>query len=47
MQNDIKGNADRILALQNWHFSNAIQHLIIEIQYLGMQNDIFKNMADI
>jgi hypothetical protein len=23
----------RILALQNWHFSNANQHLIIENQY--------------
>jgi hypothetical protein len=26
------GNADRIIALQIWHFSNAYQHLIIENQ---------------
>jgi hypothetical protein len=26
------GNAERILALQNWHISNANQHLIIENQ---------------
>jgi hypothetical protein len=29
------GNADRILALQNWLFSNANQHLIIENQYFS------------
>jgi Zn-dependent protease with chaperone function len=26
---------NRILALQNWHFSNANQHLIIENQYFS------------
>jgi hypothetical protein len=25
----------RILALQNWHFSNANQHLIIENKYFS------------
>jgi hypothetical protein len=29
------GNAERIQALQNWHFSNANQHLIIENQYFS------------
>jgi hypothetical protein len=32
------GNAERILALQNWHFSNANQHLIIENQHLIIEN---------
>jgi hypothetical protein len=26
---------NRILALHNWHFSNAYQHLIIENQYFS------------
>jgi hypothetical protein len=29
------GNADRILALRNWHFSNANQYLIIKSQYFS------------
>jgi hypothetical protein len=36
------GNADRILALQHWHFSNANQHLIIENQYF--RNAVFLNL---
>jgi hypothetical protein len=34
------GNADRILALQNWHFSNANQQLIIENQYFSIADRI-------
>jgi hypothetical protein len=29
------GCAGRILALQNWHFSNTNQHFIIENQYFS------------
>jgi hypothetical protein len=29
------GNAERILALQIWHFCNANQHLIIENKYFS------------
>jgi trehalose utilization protein len=37
------GNAERILALQNWHISNANQHLIIENQHLIIENQHFSN----
>jgi hypothetical protein len=44
VQNDIDlGNAKRILALQNWHFSNANQHLVIENQHLIIENEYFIN----
>jgi hypothetical protein len=36
------GNADRILALQIWHFRNANQHLIIENQYFS--NAVFLSL---
>jgi hypothetical protein len=32
------GNAERILALQYWHFNNANQHLIIDNQHLIIEN---------
>jgi hypothetical protein len=32
------GNADRILALQIWHFSNATHNFIIENQHLIIEN---------
>jgi hypothetical protein len=35
------GNVGRILALQNWHYSNANQHLLIENQYFKVTQNAF------
>jgi hypothetical protein len=55
IENQYFSNAERhlgcrphnhILALQNWHFSNANQHLIIEYQYFSIaERHLYNNLA--